>query len=987
MLVRAGGGTGGLKEYLEHGQKAGRDFHRNELDQRVPIFGDLAVFEMATNVYQGEGKRYDHFTLAFSENHVSDEMLKLAVDEFRNHALSAYSEEERHRIPFYAEAHRPRILSYTNKETGQDVERLVHIHIGIGKHDLLDGSFLEPMGYLGDRTDNFKYIDSFQESFNARHGFTSPKDNPNITPKNAIDVLAGFGTKPDKFGTQNQKKAALEVTLQKEIVSQNVTTWEAFGSLLAAHGEVSKNNEGKHSESYRVKLPGAEKAMRLKGAFFQRHFIEKPTSEKIEIIQQKAKDSYLEQMRPRKEPEYVNAILAEWHHVKAKELRYLNTGSALYKTEYLPADAQTRKQIINNLERKHHGITSPSTNSKRFSPSRNRVPGMPIRNLDGIQSRTEMLLLSDASVDVRAESEREQMGAGLRQADGRDAAEARGRPGDASAERGNGSAVQPGEPIIRVVGREIAEEESYSRRVFGEHLVQPSSVVSHIQEEIRERYEQSTDKEKYAEIRRNLDCAQLLASLSHSHGLNPALYQVTRAQDGTPRIKCGSRALSPSDFLTKELGLLWKDAAPILRGVYEHQLGKKVTTARAKPAVTPLWREFKANQLAEKPAREQQRRMFDAETKRHRTDLFARLKHEQQRELAGLTGSSRKAAQSLAKLKAATAKAEFNDERRAMRKALQPAQAQAWRSFLQACAQAGSEEALATLRKLDAAARAVPAQAIAGTIYLVDDEDEKKRRRRARESAATILKALAHQVEVNGDITYSKHGHAVLRDEGQHIAVLDQNSDEAITAALLLAREKFGTDLTLTGSPEFQRRVVAVAIAQGIPIKFFDPQLEAIRLQLAGEKRQAASPPTQEKAAPAPVHVEAKPNHPVEAVAPTPPNKPAKRGTKAPVPVPEILDPAELHQVVPEAAQTAAQWAAGQPKPVVPPYQSGNASVAYVVLHAAQDGIVVAHGQAVATYPVPTGLVLQAGDRIAIGRNGELRLPHAPEKESGKGIG
>ena len=971
MLIRAGGGTGGLKEYLEHGQKAGRDFHRNELDQRIPLFGDLAVFEMATNVYQGEGKKYDHFTLGFSENNVTDEMLQRAVDEFMDHAFTAYSEEERHRIPFYAEAHRPRILSYRNKETAKDEVRLVHIHIGIGKHDLVDGSFLEPMGFLGERSDNRKFIDAFQESFNNRHGFKSPKDSPKITPKNAIDVLAGFGAKQDEFGNQNEKKAAFEVTLQKEIVSQNVTTWADFEKLLATHGAVSKINEGKLNEMYRVKLPGAEKAMRLKGVFFQRQFVERPTVEKLAIIQEKAKAVYLEQMRPRKEPEYVNGMLAEWHQIRAKELRYLNTGSKLYKEEYLPADAQTRLQIINDLERKHHGITSPSTSKiRKIAPTRNRLQDMPIRDMDGIQSRTEMLLRDNTSVDVRAGSAREQMGAGVRQTNGRESTGI-----DASTDRDNGSALRLGEPIIRLTDRESAGQESQRRRVHGGHLVQPSSVAARFQAEVLERYEQAADKDRYTEIRKNLDCAQLLASLSHSHGLNPELYQVMKATDGTPRIQCGSRALTPSDFLTKELGLQWKDAAPILRQTYEHQLGKKITTGRGKSAVSPLWQQFKANQLAEKPAQDRQRQMFDGETKRHRTDLFSRLKREQQQALAGLTGiSSRKAAQSLAKLKAAQAKAEFNDDRRAMRKALQPAQAQAWRGFLQARAQAGNEEALAALRKLDATARTVPAQAITGTIHLVDDEDEKIRRRRARESAATILKALIHHVEVNGDVTYSKNGRDVLRDEGQHIAVLDQNSDEAITAALLLAREKFGTDLTLTGSPEFQRRVVAIAVARGIPIKFVDPQLEAMRLeQIAGKTRQAA---------PAPIRVEAKP---VETVAPTPPYKPAKRGTKAPVP--EILAPVELHQVVPEAAQTAAQWSAGQPRPAVPPYLVGDASVAYVVLHVATDGIVVDHGQSVATYPVPTGLVLQAGDRIAIGRNGELRLPHVPEQGAGKGIG
>ena len=126
MIIEIGGGEGGFKEYLESGQKKGRELHRNQLDQRIPLFGDLNVFEIATSSYLGDGKRYDHVTISFSENYVSDEMLQQAVTEFRDHVFSAWHEDERHRISFYAEAHRPKILSYTNAETGERIERLTH---------------------------------------------------------------------------------------------------------------------------------------------------------------------------------------------------------------------------------------------------------------------------------------------------------------------------------------------------------------------------------------------------------------------------------------------------------------------------------------------------------------------------------------------------------------------------------------------------------------------------------------------------------------------------------------------------------------------------------------------------------------------------------------------------------------------------------------------------------------------------------------------
>ena len=795
MIIRVGGGSGGLKNYLETGKKVGRELHRDQLDQRVPLFGDLNAFELITSMQKGDGQKYDHFTLAFDENHVSDELLQTAFDRFREHALAAYPENERDGILMYAEAHRPRTLSYTNSRDNTDVNRYIHIHIGIGKKNLKTGKYVEPLGYLGDEADNLKYLDAFQESFNSEFGLASPKDNPRIEPETAVDIYARYtGEKPDALGSLVAKKSALEIKLQKQIIERNITDWSKLGELLGEHGHVSKMKEGKFGECWRVQLPGETKAMRLKGVFFQKQFIERPTVEKVSIFMEKAKTAYLEQMQPRKEPEYVAAVLEEWRNIKCKEIRYINPNNAVYKA----STPEQRIEILTQLENKSHGIKSPKVTSvaeqrKRtaeISRRRSSMQGMPMRDMDAIQKRTEMLLPGDHDLDVGAEHKHKQSSPGVRQEVGSD---------------GRSSAVIP---------------------------IQPSSVLARVQHEQRERYEQAADKERYAEIRQNLECDQLLARLSHSHGLNPALYQVTQGQDGAPRIKCGSRALTPNDFLTKELGLAWKDAAQILRQSYGHQIGKKVTKPRGKADQSPLWAEFKDAQSAGKPAFAEQTKLFDEETKTLRAALSTSLRTEEKQALQGLTGDGRKAAKSLAKFHAAKAKADFSDERRELRKSNQPTQAHAWKLFLWERAQAGHAEALAALRKLDDTARAAPPQSITGTVYLGDDEDEKKRRRLARESArettAAILKMLNPKVEINGDITYRQNGHAVLRDEGQHLAVLDPESEDAIAAGLLLAKEKFGQRLTLTGSPEFQALVVKVAIEKGIFVKFVDPALEAM---------------------------------------------------------------------------------------------------------------------------------------------------------------
>ena len=945
MIIEVGGGKGGFKEYLETGQKKGRELHRDQLDQRIPLAGDLDVFELATSAHVGAGQKYDHLSMSFSENNISDELLETAVREFRDHALAAWPEEERHRIAFYAEAHRPKILSYTNSETGEAVDRYIHVHIGMGRHDLITGKAIEPLGYLGGEADNLKYIDAWQESFNARHGLSSPKNSPKITPENAVDILARYtGQKPNELGTFNQKKAALEITLQKKILARDITTWGGFEKLLAEHGEVTKIHEGQFNECYRIQPVGSTRAMRLKGVFFGRQFIERTTAEKLAVVQSKARAAYLEQMQPRKEPAYVAAVLREWNTFKAREHRFLHTGSPLYKNQYLPADATTRLQILDNLERDHHAKPSSINDHRRekTSATRSRVPGLSPRNLDGILKRSEMLLRRNNILHVPDGAEEGRHPVELRQADGT----AGGRSGDNTVDTGTGGDIAD---QLRAAGQPAAGRVVAAKRP---DAVQPGSVIAFARAELLDRYRQAADKERYAEIRKNLDCAQLLARLSHTNGLNPDIYQVVTAKDDTPRIQCGSRALSPNDFLMKELGMQWKEAAPILRQAYELQIGHRVTKARAGKGVpNQLWKDFKTDQISVKEDMTKRLAVFDEATKARRAAFSKALLVERKATLAGLSGDARKAAHSLAKLHAATAKAELNamlkEERQELRESIQPRNA--WQLYLQKRAQEGSEEALLALRKLDDSARAKQIkQGIVGTIIL-DDEEEKIRIRLARDASARFLKLLAHTVERNGDITYRQNGLVVLRDEGRNLAVLDEHNREAIGAALLIAREKFGP-LILTGSAEFQQRVVAVAVEQGILVKFADNQLEAMRLRLIEEKRRPVRAPAQ----------------------------PTAKATDAPVVnVPTVTE-------IDTPALTCAEWVSQQAKALSEPRKSGDGAVEFVVAYVA-DSVILDQGKTVALYPKP-GLELQPGQRVVINKDGSLSpAPDRRASEVGQG--
>jgi hypothetical protein len=182
MLIRVRGGTAGIKQYLESGQKSGRDFSRDELDERVILSGDLELTDTVINNMDKTGERYLHITLAFKEDDLSRDHLQNITDEFTQFAMTAYDSDE---YNFYAEAHLPKLKSYHDQKTGELIERKPHIHIVIPQYNLLSDRNLNPLGKVDQQT---KFLEAFQEHINTKYGLASPKDNRRLefTDESAI---------------------------------------------------------------------------------------------------------------------------------------------------------------------------------------------------------------------------------------------------------------------------------------------------------------------------------------------------------------------------------------------------------------------------------------------------------------------------------------------------------------------------------------------------------------------------------------------------------------------------------------------------------------------------------------------------------------------------------------------------------------------------------------------------------------------------------
>ncbi|EES2836329.1 relaxase, partial [Escherichia coli] len=117
MIVRYGGGNDGIVDYLINGRKAERQYTRDELDHRVVLDGDLQTTDKIIDSIENKSQeRYLHITLSFHESHVSNEVLKAVVDDYKKLLMNAYHPDE---YSFYAEAHLPKIRHIQDNGTGE----------------------------------------------------------------------------------------------------------------------------------------------------------------------------------------------------------------------------------------------------------------------------------------------------------------------------------------------------------------------------------------------------------------------------------------------------------------------------------------------------------------------------------------------------------------------------------------------------------------------------------------------------------------------------------------------------------------------------------------------------------------------------------------------------------------------------------------------------------------------------------------------------
>ncbi|OMG71396.1 LPD7 domain-containing protein [Burkholderia ubonensis] len=794
MLIRVRGTRSGqkLKDYLERGHKAGREFTRDELDERMVLAGNLAETAKIMDNMDRLGQRALHITLAFKEDYVSPEAMQEIVERLKKFTFSAFREGE---YDFYAEAHIPRIKGYEHAKSGEYIERKPHIHVIIPLENLENGMHLNPFGRVEWQE---AYLDAFQEHINNEFGLASPKDNPALEFNDASEMFKRYTGKEFKDERRDERKNIL-----REVIDNKIETWADFESLLKArYGDdvVRLANKKREPEAqyFNVRPGGGKKGLALNEGMFKRSFIELPTAEKLRQLTEIVKAEYIEEGQRRKSPEHIERYLTEWHDTRALEVRYVFNQSKAYKAAYKAATPEEKRAMLAERAADVAAVTQQE---------RDRIAAL-IAADDDIERTTP-------AIAVSADEQGDELA----------------MPSDAEleAELEAGRPVQPGDVT--------------------EYLLQKAEQES-VEHEADDQQRQLPDN--WQDIKQSLKAETLLAYLSQTkEGIDVDKYAIGTHRDGSARIKCGSRNLTVSDFLTKEIGMdFYTQALPILKECYDlQQLGADVPARSVREPSSEtrraLWDEFREWRDSDGQAR---RRAAYEEIKRANREELGEIRQQRRDERGRLFDSWRgkrgipqavkdaelSRVSVAAAVREADAKKRFRDQRDAHRAEFR-SDAQ-YRQWLAEQAEKGRGEALAELRRRT----------------LRDAAVERTRDRSAElgrgDPAAVprevppLFHDMTYQVDRYGDVTYRANGEDLFRDSRERVSVLTQN-DDAIETALRLSVMKWGKTIQLNGSDEFKRRCAEIAVKRDVWVEFNDPAVMRMVEEFKAERDAARARP------------------------------------------------------------------------------------------------------------------------------------------------
>ena len=777
MLIRVKGYSDGVKDYLENGQKEGRFHSRDELDERVPLSGDL---NFVNNIIQSmpstDGDKYTNFTLSFKEDYVDIKTLKNAVDELMSYYFSAYKLDE---MCHYAEAHLPKIKSYNDAKNNL-VERKPHIHIVVPRINLLTG---ERISYNEKITE--KYRDAFQEYFNFKYGFESPKENKRYKVNENSEYISRY--KGDGFIGASK---LFRQDLLNKIIENNISNKSELQLLLEENGKVKVRNSTDKDKAYFNVMIG-DKSINLRDNVFKESFLSLTKEEKLKYIKNESNvnltNQYLEQKINGEVPTKYTNLMNEWISKENLYWRHAKNFSSKEHEKY--KKLTTQEQLI-LLQDKHNKIIYKDNDlnikSEILKDEYRRITANNINSIKQcngeIKGNTSRTTSIDGASDRLDQRGRRRLKQRITRYSGSDWGSERGYQSNHTG-------------ITRLSNSEITyhykkiSEQEFLNKTQKLHLNKPTKFITLVEE-----------------FNKNIEANVLLELLEKTHGVNPEIYRITLNKNGDDRIGAGSRNLSIFDFCRREMNLSWQQTIDILIKAQDLQntINRDKTYSRGNRKY--LWSEYQLwlKQFSQKPFNFSE---FSVKRKdinqRFKKQLYLLNKNKliTTQDKLNLTQSIKFAKElELNHLKDSISKFKIQS-RHQFNKNMQDS----YRKFLLEQAKKNDSIALAELRRLRIDYAQYQDSLIIAYVQRFDD----------------YKLNLSHEIDKNGIISYKVDNNIVLKDHGQWVESIRTNEGN-IKLAIDLSTKKFGNKLCLRGKESFRDKVIDYVIKNGINIEFTD---------------------------------------------------------------------------------------------------------------------------------------------------------------------
>lgn len=828
MIIRYGGGNDGIKDYLENGRKVDRHFSRDELDRRIPIEGDLNVTQAVIDSIDDHGQeRYLHITMSFHEPDITEEKMAEVFQQYKRELMTAYGDDE---FNVYAEIHWPKIKETYNHQTERMEPRFPHVHVVLPKRNLLTGGFLDPCSM---QQRSVKYFDAIQEKLNRDNGLSSPRNSPRIGTNHYEAALGKY--KDKEFKTKNGE---LKRDIFNAMLARDVRTVSEFKALISEFGEVRARNEGKDNEYFAIRVSGDKKFTNLKANIFDKQFIENRalTLEPVTDAQ-------------------VARRVDTWRNIQSKEIKFISNASAKVKETYKSLSLPERRQFLADRESYYEQRyrEQPAGRKESHRPTKTKLPGLPEGNYKsshlefarGFQAEGARHLheLRASNVDHFRPEE--------------DAADRLLLQGDADDDLQH---LQPH-------GGTGLRRDLYAGGGQGgltDSTDPQSSVLTSLIEAEREKEQQKADLQHFAEIRKNLDPQHLLAFAQIRFGVDPEKHPVSKARDGSPRIKAGKLNLNVSDFLTKHIGLEWAEASQVLLELYEKQQRGIVDKPKSKVAHIDDWRRFRdevypKNIRTYEELKNQIKVSYSLGMKSINAEYFSRRKSITNDSTLSRTDKHYfRSVVILEKLQ----KVESLQHRVKEQNSLTDRVKYPYSTLFYDFATKNEEISMKVLEQLKRR-YLHPAQESENTIgapglqtphHMPSGAEAAKRARLIAKlhNQERELKELKIRVSdlrpkplPSGAVafTHKDHGKQIFVNHPDRLEMNRVTDHDEVAVGMIYAVERFGSPLDIKGTPEFKEQIIAVAAERDMDITFTDEALnqalQAKRLELGMEPLQA----------------------------------------------------------------------------------------------------------------------------------------------------